>query len=187
MSTESPSTMFRANLFRRIKGISPIQFLILLQLNEEPKYGYEILKTLREQFRGIWEPKTGTIYPALRRLEERGFVATEHRGDKDFYSLTDKGSLLLRGLLERLEQDICFADKYYSFVFRSLPASLKARLFIKWIERKVADRIPWPPLLHVLLDKVEDKDLKLRLLKVIRRILQDRLNFIEEEIRKIES
>ncbi len=178
--------MFKASLFRRIKGISPIQFLILLQLNEESKYGYEILKTLREQFRGIWEPKTGTIYPALRRLEERGFVATERKGDKDFYSLTDKGSLLLRELLERLEHDIYFADKYYSFVFKSLPASFKAKLFIKWIE-EVTDKIPWPPLLQIFLDKVEDKDLKLRLLKIIRRILQDRLRFVEEEIRKIES
>jgi len=179
--------MFRASLFRRIKGISPIQFLILLQLNEEPKYGYEILKTLREQFRGIWEPKTGTIYPALRRLEERGFVVTERRGDKDFYSLTDKGSLLLRELLERLEHDIYFADKYYGFIFKSLPTSFKVRLFIKWMEEKVADKIPWPPLLRIFLDKVEDKELKLRLLKLIRRILRDRLSFVEEEIQKLES
>ena len=50
--------------------ISPPQFLMLVMLRKGPMYGYEVLKVLREEFQGFWEPQTGAIYPALKRLEE---------------------------------------------------------------------------------------------------------------------
>ncbi len=40
-------------------------------------YGYEIIQALREKWGGRWEPKAGTIYPILRRLEKKGFVKSE--------------------------------------------------------------------------------------------------------------
>jgi PadR family transcriptional regulator PadR len=46
----------------------------LLLLAERPMYGYEIIKELEKKFSGYWKPKTGTIYPALEKLEKNKSV-----------------------------------------------------------------------------------------------------------------
>ena len=43
---------------------------MLVLLENKPLYGYELLKVLRDRFEGVWTPQTGTVYPALKRLEE---------------------------------------------------------------------------------------------------------------------
>ena len=55
--------------------VSPIQIMIMVQLLETPKYGYDILTNLRDDFEGVWEPKTGTVYPALKTLEKKGLIS----------------------------------------------------------------------------------------------------------------
>ena len=56
--------------------MSPLQIMLLIQLEASPKYGYEMLKSIKQAFEGIWEPRTGTIYPALKSLERRALVET---------------------------------------------------------------------------------------------------------------
>jgi len=48
--------------------ISPSQLIMLVKLADRPMYGYELLKALREDYQGVWDPQTGAVYPALRRL-----------------------------------------------------------------------------------------------------------------------
>jgi len=71
--------------------ISPMQLMMALSLWDRPMYGYEVLKDLRERFHGVWEPKTGSIYPALKRLEGHGIVAVDQVDGTDSYSLTEEG------------------------------------------------------------------------------------------------
>ena len=66
-----------SNMGPFMRPVSPLQALLLVQLEEGPKYGYEMFKAIKDEFEGIWEPKTGSIYPVLKSLERRGFVATE--------------------------------------------------------------------------------------------------------------
>ncbi len=60
-------------------------------------YGYEIMQALRRTARERWEPKAGTIYPILRRLEERGFIKSEWTSSKiggpsrRYYTITTMG------------------------------------------------------------------------------------------------
>jgi PadR family transcriptional regulator, regulatory protein PadR len=66
----------------------------------EPGYGYALLKTLETA--GI--PSDGnTVYPLLRRLEERGLLASEWNTDESrprkFYRTTEAGSELATQLL----------------------------------------------------------------------------------------
>ena len=179
--------MFKAGFFRGRGGISPVQFLILLQLKKQSKYGYEILKALRKQFGDVWEPKTGTIYPALRRLEARGFVRTEVKDEKEFYSLTEKGEGLLKDAGEYLESDLEFADKYYKFVSRRIPPFLRAKL-IEHIKERLSQQDEWPPIfLHLLLNEIADEKAKLEILKRLREFLQTRLVFIDERIKELEG
>ncbi|KYH39404.1 MAG: PadR family transcriptional regulator [Candidatus Bathyarchaeota archaeon B23] len=83
-------------LIPRGREISPVQFWLLLILSEGPNYGYQIIQRLREMFGGYWEPKAGTIYPALERLRRAGLVSSrvEHREeapDRRYYRITERG------------------------------------------------------------------------------------------------
>ncbi len=63
-------------------------------------YGYEIIRELEKRFSGYWKPKTGTIYPALEKLERDGLVTSriefrEEAPDRKHYALTDNGQIEL--------------------------------------------------------------------------------------------
>ena len=66
----------------------------------EPGYGYGLLKTLE----AVGMPSDGnTVYPLLRRLEERGLLTSEWNTDESrprkFYQTTPAGSALATQLL----------------------------------------------------------------------------------------
>ena len=169
--------MIGAGLLRRGR-VSPLQFLMLLQLKEGPKYGYEILKALREQFKDVWEPKTGTVYPALRSLEARGFVETEVRDGKEFYGLTESGDGLLKRIGDQVEMDLKFADRYYRFVTRWMPRPMKNRILE--MLRMLADEGVWPPIfIERFVDDSMGRSEKLEVLEVMRKLLENRLNAVE--------
>jgi DNA-binding PadR family transcriptional regulator len=60
-------------------------------------YGYEIKRELEKRFAGYWKPKTGTIYPALEKLEQTKLVTSQMEfrdgegPDRKHYALTEKG------------------------------------------------------------------------------------------------
>lgn len=49
--------------------------LILAALEDGPRHGYAIMERLRDASGGRVDLPTGTLYPALHRLEERGLIA----------------------------------------------------------------------------------------------------------------
>lgn len=78
-----------------------IQLCLLALLAKEEKYGFQILHELRDRSNGFFDLKEGTLYPALRRLEERGFVASRWQEPqtgipRKYYRLTDRGRTALR-------------------------------------------------------------------------------------------
>ena len=82
-----------------LKGVSPL--LLLSVLCEEPRYGYQIIRTLEERCSGNLRFKEGTIYPALRKLEAEGLVKgrweRSPQGKKRrYYRLTARGARELR-------------------------------------------------------------------------------------------
>ena len=73
-----------------------VQLLLLALLVKGDKYGLEITKELRELSNGHFDLKEGTLYPALRRLEQRGFVEShwvekESGMPRKYYKITEKG------------------------------------------------------------------------------------------------
>src|SRR5574342_51289 len=77
-----------------------IQLCLLALLSGEAKYGFQLIKELREVSAGFFDLKEGTLYPALRRLEERGFVRSEWVErevgvPRKYYTLTDRGRAAL--------------------------------------------------------------------------------------------
>ncbi len=80
--------------------VGAVSLWVLLLLSERPMYGYEIMRELERRFSGFWKPKTGTIYPALERLERSGLVTSriefrDEAPDRKHYALTEKGNVEL--------------------------------------------------------------------------------------------
>ncbi|XVQ82423.1 helix-turn-helix transcriptional regulator [Microbispora siamensis] len=75
--------------------------LLLSVLEREPLHGYAIIEALRERSGGALDVPTGTVYPALRRLERAGLLAGEWASDggrkRRTYRLTDAGLKALAG------------------------------------------------------------------------------------------
>ena len=89
--------------------------LLLLQVVAlGPLHGYAIGQRLQQITRDTLQVQQGSLYPALHRLEERGWLRAEWRPsetgrDAKFYSLTRKGRTQLaaeRLNWERLAQAI---------------------------------------------------------------------------------
>lgn len=67
---------------------------ILTLLDEQPMHGYELIGELEDRSGGRWKPSAGSIYPALHRLEERGFISPVSDAADDGkrrFELTDTG------------------------------------------------------------------------------------------------
>lgn len=82
-----------------------VQLCLLALLAREEKYGFQIVRELKDMSNGFFDLKEGTLYPALRRLEERGFVESrwverEGGNPRKYYRITDRGRTALREATE---------------------------------------------------------------------------------------
>jgi transcriptional regulator len=73
-----------------------LDLLILKIVAVQPVHGYAIAQRLQQISGDIVQVPGGSLYPALHRLENRGFVRsdwkeTETGRDAKFYRLTNKG------------------------------------------------------------------------------------------------
>ena len=86
-----------------------LDLLILKAVSLGPQHGYGILLRIEQISRGYLPVQQGTLYPALYRLEDRGFLATEWGTSENnrrakFYSLTPQGRKQLRAERSSWEQ-----------------------------------------------------------------------------------
>ncbi|HJX13844.1 MAG TPA: PadR family transcriptional regulator [Dehalococcoidales bacterium] len=77
-----------------VKGSS--NSLLLCLLEQQPMYGYQIVKELEARSQGYFRFKEGTLYPALHRLEKSGLVTGKWQmlpngRQRHYYYITDKG------------------------------------------------------------------------------------------------
>lgn len=94
-------------------------FFILLSLSPSPKHGYAIMKEVKELSNGRIKFSTGTLYGAIKRLLEQGWInrvadpepnLTER--ERKAYMLTDKGSKVISAEVERLKSLIKTAQEH---------------------------------------------------------------------------
>ncbi len=105
--------------------VSPLQVLLMIQLDGGPKYGYEMLKTLKDEFDGVWEPRTGTVYPALKSLMKKGYVETEDRDGTEYYHITEKGKGLFSELETHFADSLGFTVNYLAVLFKWMSKDMK--------------------------------------------------------------
>ena len=83
-----------------------LRFLVLNMLTKQPMSGVEIVEVIGKETGGRWIPSSGSVYPLLASLNEKGFTSempSEETGIKR-YALTAKGKALF-------EKQITFGQK----------------------------------------------------------------------------
>jgi len=78
-----------------VKG--SLDVLLLKTLSRGPAHGYAISRWLRQVTKDVFQVEEGALYPALHRLEQRGWIASEWGVSENnrrarFYRLTPKGA-----------------------------------------------------------------------------------------------
>ncbi|HEX5417724.1 MAG TPA: PadR family transcriptional regulator [Chloroflexota bacterium] len=68
-----------------------VKFLILSVLQEGPKHGYEIMRSIEEKSQGAYTPSAGTVYPTLQMLEDLGQIRGLESEGRKVYELTEAG------------------------------------------------------------------------------------------------
>lgn len=73
-----------------------LDLIILQTLRRGPQHGYGISQAINAASREAFKAETGTLYPALHRLEERGWIASEwktsdNKQRANYYKLTAAG------------------------------------------------------------------------------------------------
>lgn len=103
-----------------------LNVLILKTLSWRPMNGYAIAQWIHEITRGDIAIEEGALYPALHRMEHRGWVTaewgmSEHKRRARFYQLTPAGRRVLREREEGWERLV----KAVGRVMRAQPSSAR--------------------------------------------------------------
>ncbi|HRW06775.1 MAG TPA: helix-turn-helix transcriptional regulator [Caldilineaceae bacterium] len=97
-------------------------FFILLSLAPQPKHGYAIMKEVEQLSSGRVTLSTGTLYGAIKRLLEQGWIEPvdeedlpesnpdEPKRGRKAYQLTDWGRRILAAEAARLESLVIVAQ-----------------------------------------------------------------------------
>ena len=78
-----------------------LDLLVLKALSAGPRHGYGVARWLEESSRDLLRIEEGSLYPALYRMEGRGWIRSEWGYSESnrrarYYSLTDQGKEQLR-------------------------------------------------------------------------------------------
>lgn len=100
MNSNDPKTEF-------LKGT--LDMLVLKVVALGPIHGYAISQRIQQISRDLFQIQQGSLYPALHRLEDRGWLQAEWRNtetgrEAKFYNLTRKGRKQLEAEVRNWEQ-----------------------------------------------------------------------------------
>jgi DNA-binding PadR family transcriptional regulator len=110
--------MIRPNVESRLP-LTEATFLVMLSLATEPRHGYAIMRDVEELSGGRVRLSTGTLYGALRRLLDDGWIrrtdddveANGPRRPRKVYALTRLGHRVLNAEVERLRDLVVVAQR----------------------------------------------------------------------------
>ena len=86
-----------------------LDLLILKTISAEPKHGWSIAKRIEQTSRDVLQVQQGSLYPALHRLEQQGWITAEWKPTETgrtakFYKLTAAGRKQLKKELENWDR-----------------------------------------------------------------------------------
>jgi DNA-binding PadR family transcriptional regulator len=84
-----------------------LRFLVLRLLSEKPMSGVEIVEEVERETGGKWKPSSGSIYPLLAWLQDKGYTNESTTGEDGMkrHILTDEGKVFF-------EEQLKFGNKF---------------------------------------------------------------------------
>jgi DNA-binding PadR family transcriptional regulator len=159
-----------------------LRFLVLNMLSKKQMSGSEIVETIEKETGGRWKPSSGSIYPLLAQLHDRGYTSelpSEETGIKR-YELVAKGKAFF-------EKQIAFGQKLLNKLEFLVPLLISGFQFDPDDEkilagtREPAKRVVMTPLdLRATKHPLTDQDAK-----EIERILSKCADELEEIEKKV--
>jgi len=94
--------------------LTHVVYHVLVSLSDEPRHGYGIIKDVLERTGGEVELEAGTLYAAIRRMRDDGWlgeVAPPAGADarRRYYAITQLGREVARAESRRLESLVALA------------------------------------------------------------------------------
>ncbi len=95
----------------RIFGPGELRLALLQLLADEPRHGYELIKTIEGMTGGAYSPSAGSVYPTLQLLVDEGAITErqDDEGTRKTYAVAARGKSELadreaeaRALMDRL-------------------------------------------------------------------------------------
>ncbi len=108
-------------------NLSPLEFMILLKVYEADPVGisgYDIINELTATFAGMWVAQSGTVYPLLSRMQDRGLVTSvdmksELGPTKKVYKITLEAKDIIELLIiDNFQPELQFFGNYLEFVMK---------------------------------------------------------------------
>jgi DNA-binding PadR family transcriptional regulator len=73
-----------------------LRLLALALIADQPRHGYELMKSIEERMAGAYSPSPGVIYPTLSWLEDMGYVVLDvAEAGRKRYRITPEGEAFL--------------------------------------------------------------------------------------------
>ena len=98
-------------------SLTETTYFILLSLSPKPKHGYAIMKDVQKLSEGRVILSTGTLYGALKRLLDQGWIIRIEEGmkgavrDRKVYKLSEHGRRALKNEIARLKKLLMVAER----------------------------------------------------------------------------
>jgi len=160
---------------------TPLQFLVLIQLLEGPKYGYEILKNIREDFSDSWKPQTGTIYPALKGMIRKGQIEKITEGDKELYRLSSQSETYLKEVETYVIEFIFMTKQFIGSIIKRISGNYTAGIFDNLLTTGSLEIIPEDTFVKEV-ERLTSKNQTTKVLKLRKKILLNKLSIIEKKM-----
>ena len=84
------------------KGL--LKFFILKMLDREDMHGYAMMSRIEEV--SGWRPSSGSLHPALMKLQTAGMIKGKTVGMKKVFSITKKGKTVIQQLDENFDDGL---------------------------------------------------------------------------------
>lgn len=122
----------------RVFGHGDLKLILLALIAEQPRHGYELIRTIEEMFEGAYAPSPGAVYPTLTLLEELGHASVQNDEGKKLYTITEEGKAFLAenkdavdAVMSRMEQTAkMFARAAAPMALREAMHNIKRALFM---------------------------------------------------------
>ncbi|GLR48525.1 PadR family transcriptional regulator [Sphingomonas astaxanthinifaciens DSM 22298] len=88
---------------RRMFGSGDLKLLLLRLIADEPRHGYDLIRTIEEKSGGAYSPSPGVVYPTLSFLADEGLIEEQAaEGSRKRFAATEAG----RAHLEEMKTEV---------------------------------------------------------------------------------